>query len=49
MPDWFWTYITILLLVRPIGTLLVPVAHKAVVDTAALVLTDEMDVLPALF
>ena len=49
MPNGFWTNITVVLFVRPIWTLFVPVAHEAVVDTAALVLTDEMDVLPALF
>ena len=48
MPDGFWAVVTIYLLVGPIGTLFVPVAHEAVVDAAAVVLAAEMNVLLAI-
>ena len=49
MPDGLWANCTVavLLLVGPIGTLFVPVAHEAVVDAAAVVLAAEVDVLLA--
>ena len=49
VPDGLWANCTVavLLLVGPIGTLFVPVAHEAVVDAAAVVLAAEVDVLLA--
>ena len=48
VPVGFWAAVTILLLVGPIGTLFVSVAHEAVVDAAAVVLAAEMNVLLAI-
>ena len=47
MPDCFWARVAVLFFVGPIGTLLVPVAHEAVVYAAAPVSAFEVEVLLA--